>query len=953
MIIENMQIAGFGCISGEYNFSGGLNIVLGDNEAGKTTLADAITALLYGLAHTCKKNANPYFMRDYQPVGGGVFAGSLIVCTDDGRRLNIWRDFAVGQVRVLELLSGKDVTSEFAAPPNGDSVGESLTGLSYRQYQKLAFLSQDELNNNWDFAEFTEALSLMFSTGDMEGVGLEKAKTLLEDSVNNYAGITSKGRLKAETEIKRLKDKLSAIDVEIAEIEHVFRTVESRFEQAADKQQVSYKISETIKKYDYCICVLQRREVRSKLEERETARKSLAACEQEIIDLTALKSFGFADIEHITHLMTLLNDKNERAAGITSVKDVKTDNLQYFEKRVKNLGKRERVSQEYLLRVEQAIAVLESNLGRERSVRIDCRNADMMLTESGIDVDKLRRFTAWKREHKDVEVEFVVNYERILEQIEGKENRLKNEMQQQMHLINDINAVRMYSYKFSRNNLILGCVFTGLSVFFFVAMGFLPFMLIPAVACLGWSVFAAVRLVGVQRLRAGDEDTATGEIMRLQALLAGFAEKYSKMDEKLNLFAGDIGLGKDELLSFIHKIAHSQKEVDSWGQRLDRHLEIETIIADSYTMLKNVFCEIGIADASTELDITRARVLMREITEALSLIEQYQQLRGELDALVEQESELLGDIYTLKAELDDIFAEAGVEVIAGNFEEALILYKKRVEQLRHLHHLETEALPALMKSAGDITEIERLESDIEIWDNRISKMEQDDPWLQECEPELSILEYGQEIKLARLRLEDTQGELVTCEKELAVEHGRKRERLPVLVDEREEAVIALQKAERFNASISLALAVFADIGKELHSRWSPLFSEEFNTLVSRFSSRLEFSLSQDLSLCAVERASGLPVASEDIAGYLSKGMRDQAYLSLRLLLSQRVAKDESIPVILDDPFINADDSRFIAGMEELREFAAEKQIFVFTCHQLRHEQLCRDYPDYSEALFEL
>ncbi len=953
MIIESVQIAGFGCISGEYLFDGGLNIILGENEVGKTTLADAILALLYGFKQTGRKNGSSSFFRDYSPVGGGAFAGSMVVSTDAGRRLNIWRDFSSGKLRVIELVSGKDITLEFAAPPNGDSLGQILTGLSCRQYQKLAFLSQDELNNNWDFVEFTDALAAMFSTGDKEGVSLEKAKALLEDSVNNYDGITGKGKLKVETEIKRLKDKISAIDAEVSEIENIYRKAEVRFEEAANKQQVSAKITETIRKYDYCICVLQRQDIQNKLAQKEASRKDLAACEQEIATLSVLKSYDFSGSENITHILALFNDKKERIADIRSIKDAKIEKMEYLEKRVKNLGKRESVNKEYLLRVEQAIAVLESNIGRERSVRIDCRNADKLLTDSGIDVDKLRRFTSWKREHKDVEVEFVVNYERILEQIEGKEQRLKNDMQQQLHAIKEINDARMYRYRFSRNNLILGCVFTGLSVFFFVAMGFLPFMLIPAVACLGWSVFAAVRLVGVQRLRAEEEERVTEEIIRLQAVLDSFAEKYAKMDEKLNSFADTIGMSTEELLTLMQKIIHSQREVDSWGQRLDRHLEIETIITESYETLKNIFCEMGIADASTEIDITRARVLMREINDALALIEQYQQLRGELDDIIEQESELLGEIYTYKAKLEDIFAGAGVEVVSEDFEAALINYKKKTEQYRHLQHLEEETLPALLTSAGDLSELERLEVDMETWNKRILRMEQDDPWLQDCVPELSILEYGQEIKLARLRLEDTQGELVDCERELAVEDGRRRERLPVLIDEREEAICALTKAERFNSSLLVALEVFSEIARELHLRWSPIFSEEFNNLVARFSSRLEFSLSQELSLCAVERGSGMPVATEDIAAYLSKGMRDQVYLSLRLLLAQRVAKNESIPVILDDPFINADDQRFIAGMEELREFSARKQIFVFTCHRLRHEQLCRQYPDYSEALLEM
>ena len=954
MIIESVQVGGFGCITGEYKFSRGINLVIAGNESGKTTLADALVAILYGIKCRGRQSGSGSVLaRRYSPVCSDSFAGSAVVKTSDGRRLNIWRDFALGKLRVLELASGRDITLEFDSPPNGDCLGERLTGLSANQYRKLACLSQDELNKNWDFIEFVDTLSALFSSDDHEGVSIEEAKAALQGSVNLYEGVTGKGRLKVETEIKRLEDRISEIDREISEINSSFQLVEKRFEEAADKRLATDKIKNSIKKYDYFVCLIQRNELAEKLEDKSKARLQIDLIEKEIADLTGVKDFEFENIEHIAELMALYADKNERVSDIKSLKDSKFDEVEYLKKRVENLGKRSNITQDYLLKIEQAIAVLENNLGRERSVRIDCRSAEKLMIEAGIGSDEIRRFNKWKDSSREVEIEFVTNYNRIKEQIENKEHGLQNSKQEQINMLKEIAGERLYRYKFYRNNLVLGCMFTGLSVFFFVAMGFLPFMLIPALVCLSWAVFAAVRIVGTQNIGKTEEDIALEELSKLEEILAEFPEKFKKMEEKLDCFSSAIGVDSEGLLKLVSRISKARREIEAWEQRIDRHKAIEAVIEDSYSTLREVFSEIGIAEQSTHLDITRARVFMREVSDALSLIEQYETVSAQQDDLIIQESELLGDMSTLKAELDDIFARAGVEVIASDFPEALKQFKERLAQRQRLEQLEDINLPTAIEAAGDIYELETLESEIATWDSRILRMLKDDPWLEAYQPEQGVLEYNNEIKLARLKLEDTEGELVEREKALAIEEGRRRERLPLLSDEKAQADKALGKAKRFKYAITQALSTFDNISSELHSRWSPMFSEEFNDYIARFSSKVEFSLSKELKLCGVLRENGHPIDTAEISNYLSKGMRDQVYLSLRLLLTQKVARDEALPVILDDPFINADDRRFREGMEQLLEFSKNNQIFIFSCHELRHEALCNDNHEFATAKVEL
>ena len=68
---------------------------------------------------------------------------------------------------------------------------------------------------------------------------------------------------------------------------------------------------------------------------------------------------------------------------------------------------------------------------------------------------------------------------------------------------------------------------------------------------------------------------------------------------------------------------------------------------------------------------------------------------------------------------------------------------------------------------------------------------------------------------------------------------------------------------------------------------------------------------------------------------LSTGTRDQLYLALRLAVCKVLLdnQDESVPIVLDDPFVNYDDQRAACGMKLLREIARERQVILLTCRR--------------------
>ncbi len=85
MILTSLNITGFGRLAERrFDFASGLNVVYGPNESGKSTLANAIVATLYGAER--KKDA-------WRPWGGGAFSTALVYVLADGEQIEVRRDF--------------------------------------------------------------------------------------------------------------------------------------------------------------------------------------------------------------------------------------------------------------------------------------------------------------------------------------------------------------------------------------------------------------------------------------------------------------------------------------------------------------------------------------------------------------------------------------------------------------------------------------------------------------------------------------------------------------------------------------------------------------------------------------------------------------------------------------------------------------------------------------------
>lgn len=150
-----------------------------------------------------------------------------------------------------------------------------------------------------------------------------------------------------------------------------------------------------------------------------------------------------------------------------------------------------------------------------------------------------------------------------------------------------------------------------------------------------------------------------------------------------------------------------------------------------------------------------------------------------------------------------------------------------------------------------------------------------------------------------------------------------------------EAEQRLSAQERYYDAAQTAAAVLEESFGELRRGYSAALERKTLDIFSQITGGKYRAVSVSPGLQMEAEADG--VFGTHSIEFLSGGTVDQAYLSLRLAAARLMTADEPLPVFLDDVLAQCDDERTARALAFLKEYAADTQVLLFTCHRAVYE----------------
>lgn len=205
--------------------------------------------------------------------------------------------------------------------------------------------------------------------------------------------------------------------------------------------------------------------------------------------------------------------------------------------------------------------------------------------------------------------------------------------------------------------------------------------------------------------------------------------------------------------------------------------------------------------------------------------------------------------------------------------------------------------------------------------------------LEECAAKLAAASESR-------RADDFSGGIADIEArvaEITRADGRLHERLNVLEREADGVKDAEVTLAALGEKISRAVR-----GAELADKTAELLTLAKDNLANAFMPGIKENFLKYMSVVTDDKYNDAAVSDEfDIRlveeggghdfGYFSRGTKDVAMFCLRLALIDVMYGDDLPFLLLDDPFVNADEGNFSRAMAVIKERAAKSQVIYFTC----------------------
>jgi DNA repair exonuclease SbcCD ATPase subunit len=254
MRLERLDIRGYRRLRGSYEFAAGLTLVTGPNEAGKSTLHDAVVRSLFGFSPEERRRREGSSPKDERmPWTGGPFGLTLRARDREGHAVLVTWDFASDLAELQDAVTGKSLLREQPKQRGDYELGRRLVGMTREEFIQVCCLYQEALDTVRPSEELHAALQRSVESAPAEDIGVQSADERLGKLLSSlgvhggHYGPLLNGELqRLLTREDTLQDELAAAREQRAELERVaarLDEVQKRRAQLAERATVLQQAS--------------------------------------------------------------------------------------------------------------------------------------------------------------------------------------------------------------------------------------------------------------------------------------------------------------------------------------------------------------------------------------------------------------------------------------------------------------------------------------------------------------------------------------------------------------------------------------------------------------------------------------------------------------------------------------------------------------------------------------
>lgn len=949
MKLLRLKADGFGPLRGEWHFDPArVTLLVDDNERGKSSLLAAVTAALYGLDDDRRSHRVLTPLERWRPWSGNGFRLELDLAVE-GVHYTVKRDFESGTVEVWNH-EGREVTTDFRDGKDSFAVGTKLLGLDEAEWEKCAFIRAEDLaevvpGDEKDRRASTLRARLENAADTHVGdTNATEAIRVLENAASQYTCEELSSTMKVENVIKALEAKRGLVEVEVKNLENEFEQMAGPLEELARRGEDEKNAREE----------LQRLEAERRGGVGAELRRQLHANEMRRVDLERLKkeAEGLASVAHLPP-----GAESELRETIARYEEAQR-NLEALEARRREEQERERKALESERgSVQQYDQCTPDDADRFVAIAAEVRRigeADSRLKDT---VFSQREALASRGYEPERIQELSQKFETISEE---EQKLLRSQAETSIGFHSEVAALEEIRTTSTETLREIDAQRNGrrLPGWFLLALGLGGAAAGVAVMAIGglFALWNGLLLGGLVLVATGGGLLISGARLR-QAGRDESLRNLSEAQRRLNQIKQQrtqFEVGLNELCRRM-RYRDPVELVREWNEYM-------RIMEDSSPVLR---AQEGIAALETQ-----RRTVLETVRQMLEKVGGGSPDPAHLERIaagirhawaIRQRSE---NLETSWSWIDDErrmaeataagLKERAVRILQGAglaydperpWTEHVADLSERLQGRSRYRTLIEEVIPQAERSLLSKQEMEDKMKHLEELEAEGIVTETED------RPARSQVELDREVQRVTKRLNEIQ-EWRTDLRLGVEERWRKHHREhPEKVSLLENIDRALERARRFEQSVTLARDTIQSVAQSTHRRWAEHLNQRVSELLRAVGTGItEVRFGDDLDF-SIKYADGRQVARGKAMLQLSSGAQDQLHFAVRLAVSEYLSRGRTaLPLLVDDAFSSSDDERTRAAMKLLVEhFAAKHQVIVATCHRERFERIAEREPSLGEA----